>query len=202
MTKGKVYDRRLYWDNLWKERNYPFALNMVPLIVDYDRRGEIGPLVLDLGCSCSPVTNWLDLSRSRRILLDVSRHVRDLSDLPDSPLTVESDLCAFEEHSRDLKAFERILGRTAGLDTIVSADNLINYIPWHSVFTQLDRHLKQNGLVILCFGVNIGRGEAFHSQRPGSAAEVKDFFSKKLGYRILETGSQKGCHGFIFRKVR
>ncbi|MCG8633314.1 MAG: hypothetical protein MI863_05765 [Desulfobacterales bacterium] len=202
MTRGTVYDRRLYWKKLWKKRNYPFALNMVPMIVDYDRQGRIGPLVLDLGCSCIPVSNWLDLSRCKRILLDVSPHVHDLSELPDSPLTVECDLCAFDYGSKGFAAFERTIARagTEKIDTIIAADNLINYIPWASVFETLDRYLKINGLVFICFGLNIGRGEAFHSRRPFSPGSVIEFFEKKINYDVLEYGTQKGCHGLVLRK--
>lgn len=202
MICARVYDRQLYWNGLWRKRNYPFALNLVPNLVAFDRLGKIGPVVLDLGCSCNPVTNWLNVLNHKRILLDISEDVHDLSELADSPLTVSCDLCEFERDTKSFRAFEKTLRKSgeAGLDAIVSADNLINYIPWRPVFKTLDTYLKDNGLVFLCFGVNVGRGEAFHPERPTAPASVLFFFRDELGYRMKDYGSQKGCHGIVFQK--
>lgn len=175
---------------------------MVPTLVEFDREGRIGPFVLDLGCSCNPVSNWLELSNRSRILLDVSAHVHELATLPDAPITIECDLCEFERTTADFKTFEEIFRKTGAkkLDAIIAADNLINYIPWCTVFTVLDSYLQKEGFVFLCFGINIGRGEAFHIERPNSPLQVIEFFTKNLGYTLVEHGSQKDCHGLVYKK--
>jgi hypothetical protein len=204
MTCARVYDRRRYWSALWRKRDYPFALNLVPMLVEFDRQGMIGPLVLDLGCSCNPVTNWLNMSEHKRILLDISEDIPELAELGDGALTACCDLCTFTRHTADFQVFAETFQKTGatGLDAIISADNLINYIPWQPVFTILDEYLKNSGLVFLCFGINIGRGEAFHPDRPATSADVLSFFQDELGYRIVQYGSQKECYGVALQKVR
>ncbi|MCP4693396.1 MAG: DUF2461 domain-containing protein [Desulfobacterales bacterium] len=202
MPCGTVYDRRLYWKSLWRRRSYPFALNIVPILKDNDDQGKIGRMVLDLGCSRDPVSNWLDLSRHGRVLLDVSCHVRDLFDLPDAPATVECDLCEFHENAPDYKAYREALEK-AGVtlfDAVISADNLINYIPWRSVFRMIHRDIRNQGLVFVCFGVGVGRGEAFHPERPFSTREVLDFFTNDLSYRCLEACGGSKCYGLVLEK--
>jgi len=202
MPCGTVYDRRLYWKTLWRERNYPFALNIVPILKDNDDQGKIGRIVLDLGCSCNPVSNWLDLSKHRRVLLDVSCHVHDLGKLSDSPVTVECDLCEFHKGAPDYKAYQETLkkARIFTFDAVIAADNLINYIPWKSVFKMLHRDLRNRGLVFICFGVDVGRGAAFHPERPASTREVLDYFTGDLGYRCLEVCGGERCFGIVLEK--
>jgi len=81
-----------------------------------------------------------------------------------------------------------------------AADNLLNYIPWRSVFKRIDHDLKKNGLIFLCFGINVGRGEAFHIDRPDSLQEVISFFTAKLSYKILEACGQEACFGLVLEK--
>lgn len=202
MTSGTVYDRRLYWKSLWRRRSHPYGLNMVPTIVDYDREGKIGKFVLELGCSCNPVTNWLNLSQHRRILLDVSSEVHTLATMNDTPLAIECDLCEFNHDSNDYKTFQKTLDKYGinRFNAIIAADNLLNYIPWRSVFTNLNPYLLNSGLLFLCFGIGVGRGEAFHKERPDSSRQVFHFFVDNLGYRLLEYGTQKDCHGYVLKK--
>jgi len=202
MSPGIVYDRRLYWNSLWHQKSYPFALNIVPLLRYNDDQGKIGRVVLDLGCSSNPVSNWLDLSKHRRVLLDVSCHVRDLGDLPDAPVTVACDLCLFQEGHPDYKAYRETLKRACifKFDAVISADNLINYIPWRSVFRLIHRDLRNRGLLFICFGVDVGRGEAFHRERPSSTREVLDFFTEDLGCRCLEDCGERNGYGIVLEK--
>ena len=198
MTSGTVYDRRIYWKSLWGGNSYPFALNIVPILKDYEDRGKIVRVVLDLGCCCDPILNWLDLLKHRRVLLYVSALVRDLASLPDSPVTVECDLCDFRESGADYNACCDALKYTdiCKPDAVISADNLINHIPWISVFRFIHRDLQSKGLLFICFGVGVGRGEAFHKERPSSTREVHDFFTEDLGYRCLEEcGGERGYGG-------
>jgi hypothetical protein len=202
MPSGTVYDRRLYWKSLWRHRNYPFALNIVPLLKDNDDQGKIGRVILDLGCSCNPVSNWLDLSKHQRVLLDVSCYVQNLENLPDSPVTVECDLCEFYEGTPDYNAYRQALEKAniSMFDAVISADNLINYIPWRTVFRMIHRDLRNRGLLFICFGVGVGRGEAFHPDRPTSTSEVRDFFTDELGYRCLEYCGGRRCYGIVLKK--
>ncbi len=136
------------------------------------------------------------------MLLDISCHVHDLVDLPGSPVTAACDLCEFREDAPDYRAYREALekARISRFDAVISADNLINYIPWKSVFRMIHRDVRSKGLLFICFGVDVGRGEAFHTERPFSTRHVLEFFTDDLQYKCMEACGGKKCYGLVLEK--
>ncbi len=202
MTCGIVYNRKIYWEGQWKRKNYPFALNMVPILKEYDNKGEIGRDVIELGCSFNPASNWLDQSKHKRILLDISSYVHRLSDLPDNPIPIECDLCDFQKTSQNYRIYKKALQNTRIIqfNAVIAADNIINYIPWKQVFRILDTDIKKNGLVFVCFGIDIGRRGAFHPHIPRSTTDVIQFFTNDLGYETMDACGCNECFGLVMQK--
>jgi SAM-dependent methyltransferase len=176
----RVYDHKKFWTAVWGKKDYPCRI--AGFIKKYDLQEAIGTTVLIMGCGHKPSS--AELIREHHIILtDISEKVCELCTSPNIT-TIECDLFLFATHPPPV--YTQALAAVGGsLDTII-ASNIINYLPWKNVFSNINQNLKNGGLFFLEYEIDRGYEAAFHRSRPLDYNSVVAFFEDTVGHKIIE----------------
>jgi hypothetical protein len=183
------YPRIDEWVNEWSSHPYPPYLKKK--LQEYDRKNEIGKIVLDLGSGPNPLSFTLS-TPEKIVLVDIVPMVKSLKKRGKQVVSVWADIEEMLEHDT-----YGHLSKYGPLDTIV-ASSIFNYLDWKKLLgSQREFHSKGGNLFIANMA-GIGIKGLFSDSRPSSVSDIVNGLPE-TGYRVVEV-IEKGIKAVIVAK--
>jgi len=185
MTLGSLSDTAAEakdgWDVHWGEKyTEEFKAKIRERLVEMEREGRIGGMVMDIGCGKYPLI--ADLT-CRKVLVDKEERVKDLADVNTVPICWDVGDFGSPAFTEQL---EKVMGENIEKLSAAVMVDILNYKPidWRKLLFNLKEFMKPGGMIFISNMPGYGYSEEFSPARPRNNLEIVQFLQESLGCEI------------------
>jgi len=203
LFKPKVYTfddskDRSFWEMMDGVSDYDFENKKVPFkkVLDtlYAESTPLGNTILDLGSGPNPISYLIKDRNKKIITVDFvnpnQKYHKDLHINRNIKSIFNKDSFAFKRTLLEISKYLNIdprVSKKESIDTIILSD-ILNYLPYKSLFTELKKYLKPGGVIIIYNQPDRTFKEKefiLDKDGPKSNSEMISFLTKELDLKLI-----------------